>query len=266
MTADLTAETTAAPTPAALLDPPRPPIARLALVELRKMTDTRAGRWLLVLIALVDVAMMPVMLFAVPGEDQTLYDMVSAATTGTALLLPILGVLAVTSEWSQRTTLTTFTLVPGRHRIVVAKVAAAWVLATVFTAVSVVTAVLGRAVGELLGRSSGSWELPPEYVAKILLMAVISVTIGVAFGMVFMNTPLAIVLYFVLPIAWTTLGETVDKLRGAAGWLDTNRTMEALNQTSVSGEDWARLGVSLAVWLVLPLVAGVIRLTRREVK
>ncbi|MFC9976476.1 ABC transporter permease [Spirillospora sp. NPDC127200] len=257
---------TAATAPAALLEPARPPMARLALVELRKMTDTRAGRWLLVLIALVGVAMMPVMLFAVPAEEQTLREMVGAATTGAALLLPVLGILSVTSEWSQRTTLTTFTLVPGRHRVVAAKLLASWALAAVFAAASIATAVLGRAAGGALGRSSGSWALPPEYAGKVLLMAVISVTMGVAFGMLFMNTPLAIVLYFVLPIAWTTLGETVSKLRGAAGWLDTNRTMEALNQPGVSGEDWARLGVSLAVWLLLPLAAGVIRLTRREVK
>ncbi|HEY3648628.1 MAG TPA: hypothetical protein VGL33_11710, partial [Streptosporangiaceae bacterium] len=43
-----------APT-AAPMAPTPPPLARLARIELRKAVDTRAGRWLLVLIGLVAV-------------------------------------------------------------------------------------------------------------------------------------------------------------------------------------------------------------------
>ena len=38
-----------------------------------------------------------------------------------SLILPVLGILLVTSEWSQRTGLTTFALVPQRERVIVAK-------------------------------------------------------------------------------------------------------------------------------------------------
>ncbi|WP_067824550.1 ABC transporter permease [Actinomadura kijaniata] len=265
MTATTTTPTAAVPA-ASLDEPTRPPLPRLVRVEIRKMVDTRSGRWLLALIALSAVAMMPVMLFAAPRHEQSLAEMVSAAQLGIALLLPVLGILSVTTEWSQRTSLATFTLVPDRHRVAAAKLAAGWALALALAAASVLVAVAGRAVGEVLNRSGGSWELAPEQLGKVALLALISVSMGVAFGMLFMNTPLAIVLYFLLPNLWSAIGAMVSKLERAAGWLDTNRTMGAIGDPGVTAGEWTRLAVSLAVWLLLPLVVGLVRLHRREVK
>ena len=44
------------------------------------------------------------------------------------MLLPILGIMAATAEWTQRTGLVTFTLEPRRGRVVLAKALAALVL------------------------------------------------------------------------------------------------------------------------------------------
>ena len=65
---------------------------------------------------------------------------------------------------------------------------------------------------------------------------------GAAFGALLMNSPLAIVCTSLLPTLWTVLGEMVRPLRGPAGWLDTNMTMEPLSAADVTGEQWGRLG------------------------
>ncbi|WP_433338169.1 ABC transporter permease [Spirillospora sp. CA-294931] len=250
----------------ALLDPARPSLVRLTAVELRKMVDTRSGRWLLILIALAAVAMMPVVLFAVPEREQTLREFFTASQAGVFFLLPVLGIMSVTSEWSQRTALTTFTLVPDRNRVVMAKVLGGAALGTAFIAVGLVVSVLAKALGEVVGRSDGSWSLPLSVVGTGLLLSLTTVLMGVAFAMLCMNTPIAIVLYFLLPTLWTTLGEMVEKLNSVAGWLDTNRTLAKLSEPGITSGEWARVGTSLLVWMVIPLVAGVIRLNRREVK
>ena len=59
------------------------------------------------------------------------------------LLLPVLGILLVTSEWSQRTALTTFTLVPRRLPGAAAKVLAATSLALLGVAAAAVASALG---------------------------------------------------------------------------------------------------------------------------
>ena len=94
------------------------------------MTDTRAGFWLLLLVVLSALAVV-----RHPrgrrsrGPDVRLVfgDCVGIVS----VLLPIVGLLLVTSEWSQRTALTTFTLVPERSRVVVAKLLAGCALALV---------------------------------------------------------------------------------------------------------------------------------------
>ncbi|MEO6789593.1 MAG: ABC transporter permease, partial [Ornithinibacter sp.] len=100
------------------------PFARLVRVELRKMLDTRAGRWLIIGIGLVIAGALTIMFFT-EGGDHSFSDYLQATTMPQAILLPVVGILAVTSEWSQRTALVTFGLEPRRVRVAWAKLVAA---------------------------------------------------------------------------------------------------------------------------------------------
>jgi hypothetical protein len=177
-------------------------------------------------------------------------------------------VLSVTSEWSQRTALTTFVLVPGRHRVVAAKTAAASLLAAGSVAVCALVTWAGRAAGAVLDRTDAGWGLPPRLLATTLLLAVLGALSGVAVGLVFLNSPLAIVMSFLLPMAWSILGGTVSALEKAAQWLDTARTTAPFTEpgAELTARIWAQLGASQAVWLLLPLLIGLLRVARNEVK
>jgi ABC-2 type transport system permease protein len=94
---------------------------------------------------------------------------------------------------------------------------------------------------------------------------VLSVLVGLGFGALLLNSPLAIVAYFALPTVWSILGATIRGLRPAAGWLDLNATSMPLSEASMSGGQWARLGVSAAVWVLVPVVLGTVRVLTREV-
>jgi len=246
--------------------PTRPGLARLTVVEMRKMIDTRAGFWLLVSIALISLAAVIAQLIWGDSDARTLSGYFTLSLYPVGILLPVLGILTVTTEWSQRTALTTFTLVPERHRIVIAKLSAA----TIFGALSLITSllfsVLGNVLGVLLRDSGGSWSLPAASIGQALLFQVLGVVMGVGFGMLLMNTPLAIVLYFMLPTVWQILTSLIDAIRDAAEWLDLNGTMEPLSTGDLHGQGWGKLAVSTLVWIVVPLVLGTIRLLRREVK
>jgi ABC-2 type transport system permease protein len=194
-------------------------------------------------------------------EVRHLDGMFEFALAPIGILLPVLGILAVTSEWSQRTTLTTFALVPARERVVGAKLLAAAALGVVGVAVCLAAAAVGNLIiGE-------SWALGWSRLGNALLLAVIAMALGVAFGLLFQSSPLAIVVYFVAPTVWTVLGETVGALDRLAPWLDTSpSTTKLAEDTMSSGGDWARLATSFALWLGLPLVLGLWRLRRGEMK
>ena len=115
----------------------RPGLGRLVAVELRKMVDTRAGFWLQV--ATVALTALAVIVRSVVGDaaDHTFAAVLDVGVKPAAVLLPIAGILLVTSEWSQRTGMITFALVPVRSRVLGAKLIASLVLAVAMLAMAV---------------------------------------------------------------------------------------------------------------------------------
>jgi ABC-2 type transport system permease protein len=250
---------------AATLAPPlgardaRPGLARLTAVELRKMTDTRAGFWLLLSTAALTVA--AVVLFAVFGEAQehTLRDFLAVAVAPASVLLPVVGILLVSSEWSQRTSVLTFTLVPQRSRVIAAKLAAGVALSLAALQVAVAVALLATAIVD------GEWSLPAWMLGQTALSLATGMITGIAFGAMLLASAPAIVLYFGLPLAWTALG-SLPFLEGAARWLDGARSLAPMTEEMMSSTQWARAGTTLAVWMLLPLLIGLWRVARGDVR
>ena len=111
----------------------RVPFSRLVQVELRKMFDTRAGRWLLISIAAFTALVLIIQLWVVLAQDMTVTfnDFAGGANIPMTILLPVLGIMSVTSEWSQRTAMVTFSLEPSRTRFLAAKFVSTLIVALV---------------------------------------------------------------------------------------------------------------------------------------
>jgi len=241
----------------------RPGLGRLTLVELRKMTDTRSGFWLLVATALVTVAAAVVAVFVLQDADSTLVNFTAVAMTPPSLLMPVAGILLVTSEWSQRTAMITFALVPQRWRVLVAKLLAGIVLALVALAVGLVVALIATSVAG--GDGPATWSMSAGIVGQAAVSVTVPMLIGIAFGAVLLTSAPAIVLYYLLPTVWSVLGE-IPALEDPARWLDTSRTMMRLVEYELSATEWARVGTSLVLWLLVPMVLGFWRVLRSDVR
>jgi ABC-2 type transport system permease protein len=237
---------------------------RLSLVELRKLGDTRAGRWLLIVIGLATAGTSAVILGWAPEPEQNFAAFFEFGLVPSALLLPLLGILSMTGEWSQRTALTTFTLVPARGRVIAAKLAAGVLVAVATTAVTATLSAAANLLGAALG-GDGGWRLDATLIWQGLLLEIVLVLMGLGFGAVLLNSPLAIVAYFALPTLWSVLGETIRALHTAAGWLDTTITTAPMSEPDMTPGQYGRLAVSVLLWVALPLAAGTIRVLRREV-
>ncbi|QOC93294.1 ABC transporter permease subunit [Micromonospora craniellae] len=241
-----------------------PSLTRLTRVELRKLVDTRAGRWLLITIGLVAAVIVALQLVYAPAAEQTFVNFFLPSLFPVGVLLPVLGILSITSEWAQRTALTTFALVPRRERVIAAKLAAVVLAALASVLASLALAAVGTLIADATG-GAGTWRIDGMLILHAAVFQVINVLMGAGFGLLLLHTPLAIVAYLLLPILWSVVGELVRPLHRAAEWLDTTRTMEPLLAPELTGGQWARLAVSLLAWLVVPLVVGWVRTMRREV-
>lgn len=239
---------------------------RLLAVELRKMIDTRAGKWLMgAILGLILIATGFVMFSGDAKEMPRYENFVAAAGIPLGFLLPILGILTVTSEWSQRTGLVTFTLEPRRPRIGFAK----WGAALLLGALSVVFAIAVGALFTLLAQAihgvDADWSISGWLLAGTALAQLLGVSQGIAFGLLIQNTPGAICAYLFIP-ALVSIITSIDALKDLGQWIDPNQANSPIMMGEAHGDDWTKFAVAQCLWLVLPMVLGFIRLTKREVK
>ena len=240
----------------------RPALGRLVGVELRKMLDTRAGFWMQVA-TVVLTAIIVVARFATgDAADHTFASVLGDGLLPAAVLLPVAGVLLVTSEWSQRTGMITFALVPVRSRVLGAKLVASLVLAVAMLAVSVGIVAAGVLVAA--PGVDGAWTDAGTLIAQSAVYLTAGMVTGVAFGMVLLASAPAIVALFALPIAWTAVA-SLSFLTDAAPWLDTRLALAPMHDEVMSATQWAHAGTALAIWMLLPLAIGAWRITRREI-
>ncbi len=250
----------------------RVPLTRLVKVEMRKALDTRAGRWLVIGILGLVVVIEVIYAFVANDGDKDLQDFIQIPGAVLGYFLPIVVIMLVTSESSQRNGLVTFTLEPRRSRIVVAKFLAGIVLALGVMVLAVVLALLGTLLGIVTG-SDPSWSLDGGLVFNALFLStLIGIFVGFALSMLIMNTAGAIVAYFaytlILPTAVGILSAISDGFEKVAPWIEFNTAQTPLISSpySPTGEEWAQIATSGFIWLVIPLVLGIWRLMRIEFK
>ena len=176
------------------------PLTRLVKVELRKMVDTRSGLWLIIAIVFVTAAITVIFMFAADEQDRVFLNFIGVLATPQSFLLPVLGILLVTQEWSQRTGMVTFTLEPHRGKVITAKVFAA------------------------------------------LIYGLLAVVVAIVFSI------------------WTAAQDIQP-------WVDPSTAQTPLFEgVDVTGEQWAQLAVTTAIWVLLPFLAGLWRVLRAELK
>lgn len=234
-------------------------------VELRKSVDTRAGRWLLVAILALTAAAVGLVLAVGDESQHTMPQMLSFAASPQGFLLPVLGILLVTSEWSQRTALVTFALTASRSHVIAAKIVAALLLALGAAAGAVVAAAAATAAG---GSEEGFAEVTVATILLFVALQLLNVLMGVAFGLLLLNTPAAISVFFILPVVSSLVFTTVPALEDLAPWLDLQTAQSPLvdGDFSLTGEQLAQSAVTALLWVVLPLLGGWFRTMRAEVK
>jgi hypothetical protein len=240
----------------------RPGVGRLVAVELRKILDTRAGFWMQVATVAITALVVIVRLFVGDAADHTFASVLTVGLKPAAVLLPVAGILLVTSEWSQRTGMITFALVPVRSRVLGAKLIASLVLAVAMLAISVAIVAAGVLVAS--PGIDGTWSDAGTLIAQSAVYLTAGMVTGVAFGMVLLASAPAIVGLFALPIAWTAVA-SLSFFADAAPWLDTRLALGPMPQEVLSTTQWAHAGTALALWMLLPLLIGTWRITRREV-
>ena len=270
MTATIISPDTIEPTPDRRIARPIP-TTRLVKIELRKMFNTRSGFWMLVSIGVLSVIATGAVLIFAPDSEIAYENFAAAIGFPMSVILPMIAILGVTSEWSQRSGLTTFTLVPSRGRVIGAKAFATFVVGVVSMAVAFAVGAVGNLLGSTIMGLDTVWDVSLAAAAQILLGNLVGMAIGFTLGVVLRNSAAAIVGYFVvsfvLPGILALLALVREWFLDLQPWIDWNYTqVELFDGATNTGKEWAMLGSTTMIWIVIPLVVGLLSMRRSEVK
>lgn len=243
---------------------PRAPLGRLVRLELRKMVDTRTGRALPLAIALISTLSVIVLGVAGDERDQRFSTFVAFTLVPQGFLLPVLGILLVTQEWSQRTAIVTFSQEPLRRRVIEAKVLAALVLGAAALLLALLLAVTATFV---FAPEGGLAEVTAADFAELSFIHVSSVLQGLAFGMLFLTSAPAIVTFFVIPLMSGVVQSVWAVSQDRMAWFElTTAQTAAFDPGALGGTQWAQLLLTTCLWVGLPFLVGFARLMRAEIK
>ncbi len=246
------------------------PFTRVLSVELRKMFDTRSGFWLMASIVIASVIATALTLILGNRDNLTFDSFAAAVGSPMSIVLPLIGVLAVTSEWSQRTALTTFTLMPSRRRVLAGKAINVLAIGAVSMLLALAIGALGNLVTSAITGNDAVWDITAGTFAQIVLANELGMMLGFALGLLFRNSPAAVVGYFVvnlvLPGLSGALASTQQWWADNAGWFDLNQTRFLLFDDTLTAHEWTQLGVTSLLWIALPLLIGLRLVLKSEVK
>jgi ABC-2 type transport system permease protein len=232
--------------------------SRLVAIEMRKSVDTRAARALLAT-ALGVGALVLLLLLVLAGEPSLEIAAIPAALV--SLVLPIIGVMSMTSEWSQRTALVTFWLVPRRSRVLAAKVTATMLLAvTTLAAMVVVFTVVCAIVFTIRGVPLDLSQLDGE-VFGVLLSGLPSVVLGLAWGALLRSTALAIIVVIFYPLVVEPIVSAA--IHDVGPWVSSATLPSLITGGSAPG---AAIVTSIVLWYAAPLAGGWMLQLRREAR
>jgi ABC-2 type transport system permease protein len=247
------------------------PTTRLVKIELRKMFNTRSGFWMLISIGVLSVIATGAVIIFAPDSDVTYQSFASAIGLPMSVILPMIAILAVTSEWSQRSGLTTFTLVPSRGHVIGAKAIATLLVGLGSMAVTFAVGALGSVTGSALAGVDTVWDISLSMAPQMVLGDLIGMAIGFTLGVVLRNSAAAIVGYFVvsfvMPGILVLLAQVRSWFEDLQPWIDWNTTQVVLfDGATNTAKEWAMLGSTTMIWILIPLVVGLLSLRHSEVK
>jgi len=246
------------------------PLSRVVRVELRKMFDTRSGFWLIASIGITGlIATIATIAFA-SDQDITYYNFAKAIGFPITVILPMVALLSITSEWSQRSGLTTFTYVPNRGRVVWAKTLSSIAVAIASMVFAFAVGAVGNVVGSTIAGTSTVWDLSVGHALTIVLGNLTCLLTGTMLGMLLRSSAGGLVTYFVLtlvvPNLSSLLADSQAWFKDLQPWVDLPFAQTFLFEGMHTGAQWAHVATTVGLWIVIPGFFGLRRVMRSEVK
>ena len=130
---------------------------------------------------------------------------------------------------------------------------------------------VGNVVGTAIAGTDLVWDVSVAEGSNIVLGNLLCLLTGTMLGMLIRSSAGALVgvLRLLVPAARPSPASWPPARSGSSDlqpWVDLNFAQAALFDGTLTGEQWANVAVTAAIWLVLPAIVGLRLVMRSEVK
>lgn len=225
--------------------------------------------WVLAIIAAVfpvGITILTAILSDDPPDGLELTELIAGLSIISAMLLGVLGTLAVTNEFSHNTIRPTFAAVPQRLRPLLAKPIVSVALSVL---VAVVVVIVAWLVGSALADGEQQLEgmATPALIGLVLLVAGLTL-LGFGIGLLVRNSAGSICLLLLWPLVAEGLIAALMAAADKDGWQRWLPYVAGFNlvQTTPDSDSLGRVpgGLYFFAWIVVIIVAGLVRTNRRD--
>lgn len=240
------------------------------LIDLRSFLDTRAAAILLPLFMLIIAAFAAlgglIQPAVMPGGTSDVEFTFIVLTLPLSLIVPVITVLMVAGEWSDKSIQNTLLQRPGRLAVLVSKVVAASVVFVVLMALSIgLSAAATWVGGELLGEGADFSGIDAVLTTQLAVMLA-TLLFSLAMAVLLQSTVIGLVTAIGIPFIISTAG-ALSVVFGSDLISDIIRAVDLQTAAAAlgGGEGTAFDLLPLLLLVIAPAVLGIRRWNRREV-
>jgi hypothetical protein len=235
-------------------------LARATFIELRKSASSAAGRWLLIVTALLGVSSAALVASADSGQAPTFALVSFYVQSVISLPLPFVSIL-MTRDLQRPLAYSAMRPALSFGSLVSAKLLASAVIAVLGATYGAVISALGTTFSATAA-DDGRWVGVGTVLVGSFVVQLIAELCGSGFGLLIIPTAAAIVADVVIPLGLWVLTGAIPALHGAQAWVTPFASVGHLLSGHMDGQRWAQVGVVVLIWVVALNAAGLLRRMR----
>jgi ABC-2 type transport system permease protein len=236
-------------------------LARIVKAEVRKATDTQVSRTIIFATVFLTLVMFIVSIIRFKdGAPWTSTFMAISSPIST--LFAIVFILLVCDEWTRGTALFTYTFVPQRSKVILAKFLALIGFYLVIIPSLYLLSALAAIIASSIYSYSISWLVPLDSVLVLMLPILINLLFGFSMALFTQESTIALGLYFFVPPT-TVVASQLPLIGNFSKWFSLEHS-SSLFVAGATGVTIPQFISSIIFWIAIPCIVGIIRNSKRD--
>ncbi len=230
--------------------------SKLVKSEFRKTFDTTTSKTIIGVIIFLTICMFVLSIFRY--KEATVWTSPFVMLSNPSVtLLPIIFILLVCEEFTKGTALITYTFVPDRKKVILAKLSVLMITFSLIIVVLMLLTLISSIVSSSMNNYLIDWNVSFISLFKLILPLLINLLFGFSIAVFTKESTIALGMYFVIPPI-TVLATQLTNIGKFFKWISLEHS-SSLFIGGATGVNTLQFICSAVFWVLVPLLLGIYR-------